>query len=631
MRLKLTAILLSVLSFVAFAQQKKGSLAIRSWTVSPKLGEITPTNVDTIPLDFQHYDTGEGYRSPRGYLGNLGSPSYSRVYFEQKDIAPFIFAQVYEPFLLTTSKAQFYNTTIPLTNLTYLFGGSKKVAEERFKAQFTANSGKRLNIGADFDNINARGQYASQGVKSVSYRLFASYIADRYALHTFVGNSNHSNQENGGISDDNYITHPTSVSSDGKSTTPDNIPVVLDEAWNRVNSGVFFLTHRYNLGFYKKEMKDTSEIKTFVPVSSIIHSFELNDIDHRYISKSNPVGLFEHNYLHKTGTNDTSSYRSIRNTVALSLREGFNKFALFGVSAYLQNEINRYTVMDTIGNKTINQQSTFVGGELSRRMGKTINYKADGELCILGEKLGQMTLSGELETRIRIFKREVQFKANGFIKNLNPEFYLNTYHSNHFWWDNSFAKIRKERAEGEIAVPEEHFSLKAGVENVQNYIYFNDKALPTQESSNIQILSGCLSKNFKWGVFHLDNQIYTQASSNQKVIPLPAVSLYHNLYAITKLAKVLTFQIGVDVRYFTSYYGLAYQPAINQFHTQSETKIGNYPLICAYANMHLKRTRFYVMYYHADQDFVTPNYFSTPHYPINPRFLKMGISWNFNN
>ncbi len=631
MRMKLTLILLSIASLTAFAVEKTNSLSIYSWTVSPKLGEQHAAVVDTVPLDFQHNDSGDGYRSPRGYLGNLGSPSYSRIFFEQRDYPRYLFSQAFEPFFHSVEKAQFYNSTIPLTNISYLSGGSKKTDEERFKILFAANAGKKLNLGFELDDIYARGQYGSQAVSDVTYRLFGSYLADRYSMHTFFGNSNLSNQENGGITDDTYITNPSSKSSGKQTTTSDNIPVNLDEAWNRVNGGMFFLTHRYNVGFTRTEKKDTSEIETFVPVSSIIHTFEYNNIDRRFISKTLPDGFFENAYLNKKSSNDTTTFSSIRNTVALSLREGFNKFALFGLTAYLQNEIRNYTLMDTLGRTNYKEQSTFIGGELSRRNGKFINYHATGELGVLGEDLGQMTLSGELETKLKIFKREVEFKANGYIKNLNPSFYLNKYHSNHFYWDNSFAKIRRVRVEGEIAVPEEHFSIKAGVENLQNYIYFNNKALPTQESNNIQVLSGCLSKDFKWWNFHLDNQIYGQFSSNEKVIPVPTVSLYHNMYVLTKVAKVLTLQLGMDVRYHTAYYAMAYQPAISQFYTQDQIKIGNYPLMSVYANLHLKRTRFFLMYYHADYGIATPNYFSTPHYPINPRVLKMGVSWNFNN
>ena len=630
MRLRLIAFILILLSISAFAEEKK-PMSIRSWTVSPILGDVTIIDVDTVPLDYQHHDTGDGYRSPRGNLGNFGSPSYSKIFFLQRDLPNYLFSQVYEPYFLTTSKAKFYNTTIPLTNISYLSGGSNNVSEERFKVLFTANAGKRLNVGAEIDNIYARGFYASQAVSDFSYRVFSSYISDKYVLHGMMGNSNLSNQENGGISDDDYITDPTSKSNGKRTIEPRNIPVNLDQAWNRVNGGLFFLTHRYNVGFYRTETKDTVVTKVFVPVSSLIHTFEYNNIFRRFIVKKNPTGYFDNSFINKSATNDTTSYQSYRNTVALSLREGFNKFAFFGLSAYLQNVIHHYNLMDSTGKTSYNEQSTYLGGELSRKNGKVINYQANAELGILGNDIGQFSLSGKMETRLRIFKKDVIFTANGYLKNMKSGFYLNNYHSNHFWWDQNLKDERRVRLEAKIAVPEEFFSVNAGVENLQNYIYFNDKSIPTQESNNVQVISGCLAKDFKVGSMHLDNEIYGQFSSNDKVIPLPTISLYHNLYMLTKLAKVLTLQAGIDVRYHSAYYAMAYQPAISQFHTQSDIKIGNYPLVCIYANLQLKRTRFFIMYYHANQGMVEANYFSSPHYPIDPIVMKTGISWNFNN
>ena len=70
----------------------------------------------------------------------------------------------------------------------------------------------------------------------------------------------------------------------------------------------------------------------------------------------------------------------------------------------------------------------------------------------------------------------------------------------------------------------------------------------------------------------------------------------------------------------------------HQFHIQDEAsrvEIGNYPIISAYANFHLKRTRFFVMMSHVNCGMGNSNYFYVPHYPLNQGVLKMGISWNF--
>ena len=97
---------------------------------------------------------------------------------------------------------------------------------------------------------------------------------------------------------------------------------------------------------------------------------------------------------------------------------------------------------------------------------------------------------------------------------------------------------------------------------------------------------------------------------------------------------MLTVQLGANVYYHTAYYAPYYEPATQQFQLQDEAnrvKVGNYPLINAYANFHLKQARFFVMAYNLGSKFVDPNYFSLPHYPLDPMVLKMGVSVVFNN
>ena len=114
-----------------------------------------------------------------------------------------------------------------------------------------------------------------------------------------------------------------------------------------------------------------------------------------------------------------------------------------------------------------------------------------------------------------------------------------------------------------------------------------------------------------------------------------------------KIARVLKCDLGADARFFTKYYAPDYCPALGQFAVQEDVslasdessedavsrmvKTGNYPIVNVYANFHLKRTRFFVMMSHVNAGTGKKNYFLTPHYPLNGRVLRLGISWNFFN
>ena len=148
----------------------------------------------------------------------------------------------------------------------------------------------------------------------------------------------------------------------------------------------------------------------------------------------------------------------------------------------------------------------------------------------------------------------------------------------------------------------------------------------------MQVLTARVDQNLKLGVFNWDNQVVYQTSSNQDVIPVPQLSIYSNMYLKALIVNELTFQFGVDAHYHTSYFSPGYEPALLQFYNQQEKKIGNYPIATVYANMHLKQTRFFVMYYNAAAAFLKPReYFSLPNYPVNPTMIKLGLSVDLHN
>ena len=105
------------------------------------------------------------------------------------------------------------------------------------------------------------------------------------------------------------------------------------------------------------------------------------------------------------------------------------------------------------------------------------------------------------------------------------------------------------------------------------------------------------------------------------------------MYLFFKAFKDLYVQFGVDCNYYTRYYAPVYQPATMTFHIQDEMKIGNYPFMNVYLNnfVKLKKTRFFVMFSHVNQGWFSKEYFSMPHYPLNPRRLQFGISVDFAN
>ena len=669
------------------------------WQLSETLGNRTIVPADTLALNFQNTNLVGGMTGEYNFLGNLGSPRLSRIFFNRQDDEPTLFMAPYSSFFVRPDQVFFTNSNVPYTNLTYYKAGNKINGEERFKSYFSVNVNKRLAFGFNFDYLYGRGYYANQSTSHFNAGLFGSYIGERYQIQAVYNNFFMKMNENGGIANDGYITRPDTMAEGKKEYSSTTIPVKMEQTSNRNKDFYVYLTQRYRLGFKRRVLKeeaqnnsvqqrfspaapttsiassiapadslatdslatdslpannlamgdnlsldslnsnhalpeDTNFIEEFVPVTSFIHTFKIERARHKYQSVSTPD---ENAYYNKQGVSrDSTTAFSVKNVFGIALLEGFNRYAKAGLTGYISHKFSRYDLMnaDSMTVDRFTEQEIYVGGELAKRQGKTLHYSIDGEVGIMDKAMGQFRVNGNMDLNFRLWKDTVNLIIRGFVKNTLPSFYMRHYHSNLHVWDNdNMEKEFRTRVEGELNIDRWGTNLRAGVENVKNYTYLNQKAVPEQNSGNIQILSATLKQNFRAGIFHLDNEVTWQKSSNETVLTLPQFSVYSNLYLLTKLAKkVLTVQLGADVRYFTKYNAPAYTPSIQQFHLQPENdqvEIGGYPIVNVYANLHLKRTRLFAMYSHVNQGMGTRNSFLVPHYPINPSLLRIGVSWNF--
>ena len=638
-------------------------IGLYSWKIDSRFGNVTVVPVDTLTHAFQNTNDTGGMTGQYNYLGNLGSPRLSRLFFDRRDASQFFFTDPYDLTVLRPEDIIFTNTLSPFTNLSYYKTFDSRNGEERFKSYFAINANKRFGIGFYIDYLYGRGLYASQSTAFFNGGLFASYRGDKYNMHFVFNNDNLKMAENGGIADDRYITNPLDMAEGKKEYKSYDIPTNLNKVWNHNTSYHVFMTQRYNLGFHKEKTDSVAKdsvriIQEFVPVTSFIHTLQVDLNGRKYISYDDEQNqkYFEHNYLSNDSI-DKPRRSSIKNTIGISLHEGFNKWAKAGLTAFMSYEYRNFTLTDTTDVPKERRLEHYkesvlsIGGQLSKRQGKLLHYNVLGELAIAGEDAGQFNIEGNGDLNIPLFGDTVRLEANAFIKNQNPVFYFRHFHSKHYWWNNDdLSKIMRTRLEGKLNFDKWGTTLRAGVENIKNYTYLANTSVPVKDSEgkilsfknnaaveqytgNIQVLSAVLQQKFKFGILHLDGEVAYQKSSKQDILPLPELSMYGNLYIKTGLAKkVLQLELGADVRYFTKYYAPDYSPAIGQFYNQNpedKIEIGSYPIINVYANLHLKRTRFFVMMYHINQGSGSSRYFLAPHYPVNPKMIKFGLSWNF--
>lgn len=623
---------------------------VKSWTIDDTYGNITPCDVDSLHHQYQNNNLNEGYNGEYNHLGNLGSPRMNRIFIDRPDDNEFIFINPFDMFVVQPADHKFFNTKSPLTNLSYNFCGSRNTGDDHFKAFFTRNINKRANFGFKFDYIYGQGYYDNQSTSFMDGTAWASYIGDRYDFHFYYAHNHMKMYENGGITDDTYITNPENITTGFSSN---DIPTNLKDTWGKQEHDIAFFNHHYNLGFKRTEGDSTNLKEVFIPVTSFFHTFKLEKYQRRYLSYMDPSSYYTNRYLFTDTISDLTTYLNVSNTLGVSLKEGFNKYAAAGINAFVRIENQRISIPDTIADgslykHTYKDNKIYVGGQIIRRQGKHIHFDISGEYKLTDIADKEMKLEANGEANFRLFKDTAQVYLNASYSS-NDIFYYNNFHSALAWWDQETDKEKRSRIQAIFDIAKTDTRLTLSLDNVNNYLYFQRVAtpvyntsgdiarytysvVPSQHSKGINILTAKLEQNFKLGILHLDNIVTFQKTSDDDILPLPTISLYHNLYLKFAIAKVLNCEFGADMKYFSKYYAPDYSPIVGNFANQSENtkmKIGGYPLITAYINFHLKRTRFYVMYYHLNQS--DGKYFWGPHYPIAPKSLRFGLSWNFYN
>ena len=624
---------------------------IRAWVLDEVYGNITPVAVDTLHHQYQNSNLPEGVNGHYNTLGNLGSPRMSRIYIERPDVMDFMFLTPMDQFFRTIPQSSFYNTKSPFMNIAYNFCGSKETGYDHVRAIYTNNVGRKINFGGLFDYMYGQGYYTSQATSFMNASAWASYIGEKYDFHAYYQHNFMKMAENGGITDETYITAPETHRSTQNASN--DIPVYLSNTWNRQENDVFFFNHHYNIGFHKDDPADTTGTKQiFVPVTKVFHTLRIGKYMKNYRQYTKPTDYYTYEYFPADTTQDRTKMLSIKNLFGLSLCEGFNRYAAFGINAYIGHEYKRYSMIDQVveGTEIIypyqytKYNDIFIGGQLIRTGGKKLHFDLNAQLNIAGEKIGDFEINGKTQLNFMLMGDTAQIALSAFIKNTTPSYFIRHYHGRYTWYDFDASKEWKTRIQAVISSRKTKTTITAAIENIKNYTYFQNTLTatsaaqttftnswaPTQHYDMIQVLSLNLQQNFRLGILHFDNDITVQTSTHQTVLPLPALSTYHNLYLDFRIAHVLHTEFGADMKYFTQYDAPTYSPTLGMFCNQDPShveKIGNFPIISIYANFDLKKVRFYVQYYHANAG--TNRYFWAPGYPASPTGVHFGLSWNF--
>ena len=602
---------------------------IRSWKLADGLAVADSITPDTNWIDYAVLDINNRYSIANTWNGNMVSPIQTAIFFKRQNKSDFVFEHAYTPYLLTPKDIRYYNTTTPYSNISYRKGFTTYREDNDLSFHFTGNLSRRTNLGVSVDYKNAVGLYDSQSAKRFNGALWGSYNGDKYSCQGSFMYNTLSNFENGGINNaEQYLS---------SSINTYDYPVNMT-GMSGLKSYSGYFNQRYSICIEKeRQVNEDSVTIEYIPVTTFLHTIEINRDTKRYIEKSVNTDFWADTYYNNSYTCDSANMLRIANTLAVTFEEAFNKWLKFGATVYAAHEAERYGNLSLLNDTTryidtakwINNIT--VGGRLFKNMGRWIHYNFGGDVCLAGYKLGEFNVDGHIEGVIPAGKDSLRIKADAFLRNEEPNYLLQHYRSNHFIWDNDFNKIYRLRVGGSVGYYNKWADItgSAYFENITRHIYIDTSWRPQQYDGNIQVIAVDAKVNIHTKRFGWENDVVWQHTTSE-LLPLPEIALYTNMYYRDIWAKVLNVQIGVDLRYNTAYYAPILNPATGQFALQNTSRIGNYPIMSVYANFKLKKVRFYALFTHFNKYFwKNSNYYSMVNYPKNPPVFSAGVSWNF--
>ncbi len=622
------------------------------------------------------------------YLGNMGYAHQPIVFRYDKDINFNLGINQYNKYFFQPNDVQYYNSPYPLIDARYVMASKQEQRLDVKIAQPIGKTKRDFRYVFNFRRLYGPGQYHRQ--RSGYFNFYNSIWYNtpnlRYNLVAHYLRNTADVQQNGGIIDSilnntdtiNYVFTSNSFPSSSKS---------LAELWT-ANSNIkqqqIYLQQSYDGGaYYEQKINDTTLIKRLFPTRRIGYAFTFDNYQYNYTDtdvlrsekQSENGGYFGSYYpnifINSNETNDSIRYNSYKNEVfiaAFGKKEklnapGFDRTYTAKVSFSHQlikiHQFDRLTfsteatdtlIIDSVA--VVQYDTSYYAAEKSPLLNTGILnfhyqndpknyglfYRLNANYATFGYNWGDMSL--DFFGRLLFNAKIGGIKGSFTFKRLTPNHIDAFYFSNHYSWNNDLSKINTVQIGATYYNPT--LQLEAGYNNyvLNNYIIWNEEALPEQLSETVNISQITIQHHLNWRVWHLNNKIALQASTSKR-IPLPVYYGQHRLYFENYLFKnALLTQIGIDLQTMSSYYANTFSPATGQFYLQSELKVPYdsslsssylfYPVIDVFANFKINKALLFFKVQHLNQGLLPQKgYYATVNYPMPNRLFRFGVRWKF--
>jgi hypothetical protein len=648
---KIIVTILSLLVCIAaFAQTRKVDSTLVTFypTSFDSISLKTPYYLDTTTFHANNFDPLENNYTLYSTLSNIGMPHKALRFNTMWQTGFDMSIPSFLRYIKTEKDLKTYLSLLPYSEIRYVMTTGDK--EQHLNFKFGRQLLQGLFLSFEYNINYSPGVYANNKSDNNYFWINALYTTkdQRYNAMAYWFRNKIEVQENGGIVyDEIYVNQQESDNS-----------VILTNLNNSTNyakiSGIGF-QHYFNLLPQHKKttvtQTDTVTMDTLAPTLPVTDSvtkrkFTLGRINHSFAYQRNQLFYNEtsadlpfyapFDTIFSIKTTDTTIVQSIRNSLTWNTLgyQNYSDNIPFYLYAGIDYDFFKIKHYDYLEGTTVNDQNhsqVSIHGGIIINLFKSTTISGDARLITLGYQIGDFNIKGKwrqyLGTTDRNFgKLVVDFN----MKRQSPTWFESQYQSNHFRWNNDFHAAT-------YLCLDAHYHYKffyVGIKNtsVNDLIYFNQEAKPTQHDGFASISEIYGNVNFEWWRFRIEGFLAMQKSSNEEIIRLPLLLGKMKIgYSQPIFKKAATLQPSLTVQYFTKYRADAYMPALRTFYLQDDVLIGNFPFIDLALAINVKQADIYVQY--SNMFLLTGNHnsFIAPHYPMRDSKIFIGVNWRLFN
>ena len=507
------------------------------------------TRDTSADITFLHRDP--IYKNGQEYfnLGNSGSAAAPLLYTPHINTGFHPGYNQYDVYAIKSHNFKFYEQNRPMADLYF----SQLANQENITvgAQFSRNFKNGLSLSLNYGRISQQGFYTSQSNRSTNFGFGLRYKSKDSRYNGFLLFFQNANNEfnNGGIQD----------TADLSTNFPISIPVNLGSAFTRQQEKEISFVQYYKLN---KDQKSPWNVYLRNDLTYNPSYYKFSDVS---VDDSTDLVFYKELAIDSRGIRRYLDINHFKNAFYI------NGERTAGIQGRAGLSLDYYRLDNNGINSSRTDATLLFDGSIPILKG--LSLQTNAKLGLL-RNVGNFDIKGKLDIRI---SKIASF--NGGVRLFSSEQSLNSQVlvlNDSLMFSNAFSKSVGSILFANIDIPSIRFQAGLVQSVVNNPVYWDTLALPTQKIGVLSTTYFRLQQNVKVGKFHLDNQAHLQLFSD-KLYPLPTFYSTHQVYYQgTLFKKVMDINIGLDFRLVSEFKGAAYQPVYGSFY-QTETSLPFFP------------------------------------------------------